>query len=202
MTRSPIRGILFDKDGTLLDFDATWPPAYAAVADELARLAGDPGLAARIMRLGGYGDDGALDPASVFACGATHEIVEFCAGLPELSGVDGVEARVDGIFTAYGERGPLVIDNLTGLLEGLRDRELRLGIATNDSLASTESWLAYHGLDGYFDFVAGADSQRLQSWIRAFEVAIASGKRIGRLTVTASGDPIESRSEPRHPGIA
>ena len=158
MTKPAIRGVLFDKDGTLLDFDATWPPAYAAVADELARLAGDPGLAARIMRLGGYGGDGALDPESVFACGATHEIVEFCAGLPELSGVDGIEARVDAVFTAYGERGPLVIDNLTGLLEGLRARELRLGIATNDSLASTEAWLAYHGLDGYFDFVAGADS--------------------------------------------
>ena len=26
--RGPIRGILFDKDGTLLDFCATWIPAY------------------------------------------------------------------------------------------------------------------------------------------------------------------------------
>ena len=53
MTKLPIRGVLFDKDCTLLDFDATWPPAYRAVAEELASLAGDPGLAARILRLGG-----------------------------------------------------------------------------------------------------------------------------------------------------
>ncbi len=158
MTGSPIRGVLFDKDGTLLDFDATWPPAYAAVAEELAGLAGDPGLAARIMRLGGYGEDGALDPASVFACGTTREIVEFCATLPELDGVEGVETRVDGIFTAYGERGPLAIDNLAELLEGLRARGLRLGLATNDSMASTEAWLAYNGFKRFFDFVAGADS--------------------------------------------
>ncbi len=158
MIQSPIRGILFDKDGTLLDFDATWPPAYAAVAEELAALAGDPGLCARIMRLGGYGDGGALDPESLFACGTTREIVEFCAGLPELEGVEGVAARIDEMFTAYGERGPLAIDNLAELLEGLRARGLRLGLATNDSIASTKAWLAYNDFERLFEFVAGADS--------------------------------------------
>ena len=153
-----IRGILFDKDGTLLDFDATWPPAYAAVAGELARLAGEPALAADILRLGGYGEDGGLDPASVFACGATREIVEFCAQLPALRGVAGVAARVEEIFTDFGQRGPPAIDNLGELLGSLRARGLRLGLATNDSIASTEAWLAYNGFEGYFEFVAGADS--------------------------------------------
>ena len=158
MTRPPIRGVLFDKDGTLLDFDATWPPAYRAVAEELAALAGDPGLAARILRLGGYGEGGALDPSSVFACGTTREIVEFCVRLPELEGVEGIAARADGIFTRFGERGPPAIDNLAGLLEGLGLRGLRLGLATNDSIASTKAWLAYNGFEGLFDFVSGYDS--------------------------------------------
>ena len=43
MSAPAIRGVLFDKDGTLLDFEATWPPAYAAVAEALAEQAGDPG---------------------------------------------------------------------------------------------------------------------------------------------------------------
>ena len=158
MTRFPIRGVLFDKDGTLLDFDATWPPAYRAVAEELAALARDPGLAARILTLGGYGEGGALDPSSVFACGTTREIVEFCATLPELEGVEGIAARADGIFTRFGERGPPAIDNLAGLLEGLGLRGLRLGLATNDSIASTKAWLAYNGFEGLFDFVSGYDS--------------------------------------------
>ena len=144
MTRSPILGILFDKDGTLLDFDATWPPAYAAVAEELAKMANDPNLAASIMRLGGYGDDGALDPASVFAGGATSEIVEFCARLPEFEGVEGIAERVEAIFTAHGERGPPAVDNLAELLESLAARGLRLGVATNDSMASTKAWIACH----------------------------------------------------------
>ncbi len=158
MGANDIRGILFDKDGTLLDFDATWPPAYAAVAEELAGLAGDPALAPRIMRLGGYGDGGVLDPASVFACGTTSEIVDFCARLPELGGLEGVAARVDEIFTEFGKRGPLAIDNLAALLIALRGRGLRLGLATNDSIASADAWLAYNDFEPFFDFVAGADS--------------------------------------------
>ena len=158
MTKLPIRGVLFDKDGTLLDFDATWPPAYRAVAEELASLAGDPGLASRILRLGGYGEGGALDPASVFACGATSEIVEFCVGLPELRGIAGIAERAEGVFTRFGERGPPAVDDLAGLLEGLRRRGLRLGLATNDSIASTRAWLAYNDFEELFDFVSGADS--------------------------------------------
>ena len=158
MSAPDIRGVLFDKDGTLLDFEATWPPAYAAVAKALAEQVGDPGLAPRIMRLGGYGDDGALDPASVFACGTTREIVEFCAHLPELEGIEGIAARVDGIFIDYGMRGPPAVDNLDDLLRDLAARGLRIGLATNDGIASTKAWLAYNHFEGLFEFVAGADS--------------------------------------------
>ena len=33
----PLKAILFDKDGTLIDFDATWGPAAYRVMQELAR---------------------------------------------------------------------------------------------------------------------------------------------------------------------
>lgn len=157
MSANHIRGILFDKDGTLLDFDATWPPAYRAVADDLAELAGEPGLAGRLMRLGGYGDDGALDPTSVFACGSTAEIVEFCAAQPELAGFDDIAGRIDRRFTEFGARGPLIIDHLADVLESLGARAA-LGIATNDSAASAEAWVAHHGFGHLFRFVSGADS--------------------------------------------
>jgi len=121
-------------------------------------MANDPNLAASIMRLGGYGDDGALDPASVFAGGATSEIVEFCARLPEFEGVEGIAERVEAIFTAHGERGPPAVDNLAELLESLAARGLRLGVATNDSMASTKAWIAYNDFERYFDFVAGIDA--------------------------------------------
>ena len=47
-----IRGIIFDKDGTLVDFEATW----TEVAEKLALVAsgGDPAEAARLLDLGGF----------------------------------------------------------------------------------------------------------------------------------------------------
>ena len=42
-----ITAILFDKDGTLLDFDATWAPAYRETSLHAAR--GDRALADRLL---------------------------------------------------------------------------------------------------------------------------------------------------------
>ncbi|MEE2980283.1 MAG: HAD family hydrolase [Pseudomonadota bacterium] len=158
MNTNRIRGILFDKDGTLLDFDATWPPAYQAAAEMLAGLAGNPALVNRVMRLGGYGEDGVLDPVSVFACGSTDEISEFCAAIPELDGIQDIAGRVDRLFTEFGEQAPWVVDCLDAILEGLHGRGFALGLATNDSAASAEAWIAHNDFDRLFDFVAGADS--------------------------------------------
>ena len=63
---SPVRGILFDKDGTLLDFCATWIRAdeVMVVGDtphdmEMARAAG---VACRVGVLSGAGTREALEP--------------------------------------------------------------------------------------------------------------------------------------------
>ena len=48
----PIRGILFDKDGTIIDYWRTWVPINRQVALYAAR--GDQGLADRLLRLGGH----------------------------------------------------------------------------------------------------------------------------------------------------
>ena len=194
-----IRGILFDKDGTLLDFDATWPPAYRAVAEDLAQLAGDPGLAGRLMRLGGYRDDGALDPTSVFACGSTAEIVAFCAAQPELAGRGDIAARVERLFTEFGARGPLIIDDLAEVLESLSARAA-LGIATNDNAAPAEAWVAHHGFGHLFAFVSGADSGYGAKPDPAVFEAFRAQTGLGADEVCVVGDTIKDAQLARNAG--
>ncbi len=153
-----IRGVLFDKDGTLADFANTWPPAYRAAAADLAEAAGDPALVERLLRLGGYDADGVLDPTSVLACGTTEDLVAVWSARPELAAIADAAERVDRVFMAFASRAPAVVADLAALLRRLRSRDLALGLATNDGAAAARAWLSYVGADRLVDFVAGADS--------------------------------------------
>jgi phosphoglycolate phosphatase len=152
-----IEAVLFDKDGTLIDFRKTWTPAYHAIADELEAAAGAPGLGDRLLARVGY-DGAALDPDSLLVSGTNEEIVAAWAAEPELAEVDDLAARVDRVFHDHAARAPAAIDDLAGLLARLRGRGLKLGIATNDSTAAVTSWVATAGFAATFDFIAGADA--------------------------------------------
>jgi phosphoglycolate phosphatase len=153
-----IRGLLFDKDGTLIDFFATWGAAYRAVADEIAAHLGTAELADRLLIAGGYEPvTGALDPASPLACGTNDEIAALWASLAGTDDVEGLKRRVAQGFHRFGLE-PVPVTDLPGLFTRLRARGLRLGVATNDHDAPTRASLSYLGVDGLLDFVAGADT--------------------------------------------
>ena len=64
------RAILFDKDGTLLDFEATWGPMYRALALELA--GGDARRAMAMLVEGGLdAATGRVRSGSVLAAGTS-----------------------------------------------------------------------------------------------------------------------------------
>ena len=49
-----LEAIVFDKDGTLFDFDKTWLPGLREVAQHVAGSVGQPGLTAELLRSGGF----------------------------------------------------------------------------------------------------------------------------------------------------
>ena len=149
-----LKGILFDKDGTLFDFDATWGLWCRQV---LADLAGeDAALADRLARSIGY----------------VPETAQFLPGSPVLADTpDIIAARLLGHLTGWtaptlvahlntlAAAAPQVpVVPLAPLLSGLRARGLALGLATNDAEAPARAHLAGAGVLGLFDRVIGSDS--------------------------------------------
>ena len=149
-----IAAILFDKDGTLFDFDATWGAWARGVTFDLA--GGDAAAAARLARVIGYDlTAGRFERHSPVIAGTVAEVAELIA--PHLPGRD-VAALVQQLDAAACRAPQVAAVNLDRCLGGLRAAGLRLGVATNDSESSARAQLQREGVCGFFDFIAGYDS--------------------------------------------
>lgn len=147
-------GLIFDKDGTLFEFAATWE-AWAMAF--LARItAGDRLRATELGALVGF-DFGnqRFAPDSIVIAGTPGEVAE--ALLPALPGMDR-----NGLITVLNDeaaRAPQAeAVPLAPFLDRLRGAGLRLGVATNDAEAPALAHLGAAGVARHFDFIAGFDS--------------------------------------------
>jgi phosphoglycolate phosphatase len=148
-----IDALLFDKDGTLFDFRISWGRWATGF---LAGLATDAAHADRLGRAIGF--DAATQsfaPDSPVIAATAADIA--AALVPHLGGVS-VAELTDRIDETAGSAPMSEAVPLRPLLDGLRGRGLRLGVATNDSEAPARQHLAAHGVTDCFDFIAGYDS--------------------------------------------
>lgn len=154
-----VRGILFDKDGTLIDFRATWLAAYRGAAADLARRAAlGPGFAEQLLARSGY--DAATDSfaeTSPLLWATNAAIATMWATAPELAGIADAVAVAEAHFGDEARYPPVPVGDLAALLDRLRARGLRLGLATMDTTAKAEALLARLGLADRLDFVTGYD---------------------------------------------
>ena len=116
----PIRAVLFDKDGTLLDYHLTWGPINVAAADIAA--AGDRELADRLLVLGGMDRASMITrPGSLLAAAHTLEIASAWVEAGSPLSLEDLAHRLDALFTASAT-GSVPIGDLEALLLGVRDR--------------------------------------------------------------------------------
>lgn len=148
------QGILFDKDGTLFDFQATWGAWAMTCLDRLAD--GDADLLAVLAdRLRFDLAGGCFHPDSFVIAGTPEEIVtEIAPVLPDWTPTE-ILAEINGT-AAQAQVQPAT--DLPALVVALRARGLALGVATNDACAAAHQHLDQAGIGGAFDFVAGYDS--------------------------------------------
>lgn len=157
---APVRGIVFDKDGTLIDFERTWTPVFVESAEALADGIGLPEMAAVWLQTTGRdAATGRVLPDTLLASGTTDAVAaRWKAISPALPALDELVPWLD----AFWERRTLEllapVGDLVGLLDGLLRHGLRLGVATNDTERAAHATLRRLGLAERLHFVAGYDS--------------------------------------------
>jgi len=152
-----LRAILFDKDGTLIDFDATWGPAAYEVMRTLA--AGNDKAFAELIRVSEYLEpERRFLPTSPLVAGSSaHYGPLWAQALGRPPGLD-LYHEMDELFRVWGLRHLAPIGEPAAVARALSERALRLGIATNDAEASARSQAEALGLLPFLDFIAGYDS--------------------------------------------
>lgn len=152
----PIAGILFDKDGTLLDYARSWVP----VNYEVARIASrdDANLGAALLRAGGMDPEtGFVAPDSLLAAGNT---VEISAGMVEAGAPwtrEALTTALDALF-AHSAAYAVPVTDLGAFFTALRARGYKLGVASSDNEASIRRTAERFGFADCLDYVAGYDS--------------------------------------------
>ncbi|GGH12268.1 haloacid dehalogenase [Alsobacter metallidurans] len=152
-----LKGILFDKDGTLIDFDATWGPAAFEAMTAMAK--GDAAALARLAELNEYiVEERRFLRTSPLVAGSSKSYGHLWAdALGREDGPD-LHAEMDDLFRHWGLHWLAPIGEPLAVLQELAADGYRLGVATNDAEASALAQAERMGLMPHLEFVAGYDS--------------------------------------------
>lgn len=152
-----IRGILFDKDGTLIDFNATW---FALVEMQALCAAGqNRARADALLEAAGYDfANRRFLPDSVLAAGTNEEIVALWYPLASAAERRVILAEFDHFSATHELSAPVELPGCRDALAALHAAGYRMGISTNDSTGGAERTLVSLGVAQMFEAAFGYDA--------------------------------------------
>lgn len=160
--RIPCRLIIFDKDGTLIDFTATWVPLIRKrVAFLLKKLGGNGEIEAFLLKSWGIDPvSGKVDPKG--PCPVSPRSDEIIIGTMALYqhgfSWDESKLRVAQAFDEADADGDwrekvVPVKDIQTFLSRLRRDGFYTALATSDERKDTEAILHHLGMEGLFDII-------------------------------------------------
>jgi phosphoglycolate phosphatase-like HAD superfamily hydrolase len=155
-----IRAIIFDKDGTLIDFDAMWAGWIVDLARHL-EAAAYISIAPQLFQAVGFDpSSGAIDPSGPLAIATMDELRALVGEVLRAAGLTPASVAA-AIKVGWVIPDPVALArplaDLAALFGALRARGLRIAVATSDNHAPTVATLAALGVAELVDAVVGAD---------------------------------------------
>ena len=153
-TLSSIRGLLFDKDGTLFDFEKTWNSWTARILIEVSKQS-DVSISALADAIDFDLKTGKLLPQSIVIAGTHRQVT--AALHTKLSNWD-FEHLESYLLDYVIETRQYEVVPLQKYFRKLKSEGLLLGVMTNDAERGAQAHLAAAGILDLLDFVAGSDT--------------------------------------------
>lgn len=165
-----VSGILFDKDGTLLDLNKLWTPWATSVLDQLEKKLASLGysftghkdqvLGTKYNSQGkviGYDEQGPFAIASVSESTGVLAWQLYAAGMPWNDAVTYIRMISRQAMSKVKQEHAHPTPGLIAFLIKCREKGLRLGVVTADSTDTAELHLRWLGILDYFDVIIGYD---------------------------------------------
>lgn len=152
-----VRGIVFDKDGTLVDFAATFEPATRKVLEEICK--GNGQLQVRAAEAVGFDlTSNRISPRSPIVAGTGADIAVCLAPVLGINDPQSYGHFLDGLYGEICVQTVAALPGAVGAVRKLHASGFKLAIATNDAEANARSQVQKLGIMDAFDTVMGSDS--------------------------------------------
>ncbi len=153
-----VEGLLFDKDGTLIDFSGSWLQPIKEIARLVSERAGDPALEMQLLLDGGYlPEDDRWAQDSTIAFDTSESLFQRWGSMTSPELVRSLVPQMQAIvLNSLGNAVPAV-PNLRDLFLRLQ-RQYSLGVASMDDAINVLQTVENLGIGELLAFHCGADS--------------------------------------------
>jgi phosphoglycolate phosphatase len=152
--------VVFDKDGTLIDFDRMWSGWSADLVRKLVTVVGDRARTPLLRALGLDPADERVIPGSPLAAWPMARLRELTVATLVDAGLTQGAAQA-AVTRSWQPPDPVALAHplvdLGALFGALRGQGIRVAVATSDDRAPTEATLAGLGVAGLVDALGCAD---------------------------------------------